>query len=322
MTKVSLYPSTKSERDVWVLKRRLARSKADLRRPHGFFVEQERTDCGALADVATLLLTSRECPWRCVMCDLWQDTTTDVIPVGAIPGQIKFALENLPASSQVKLYNSGSFFDLKAVPRADYENIAALVSRHDRVIVESHPALVGSLTAEFRDLLTGKLEVAMGLETVHTRALEKLNKGVTAVEFAAAAERLRRLCVDLRVFLLVQPPFIGVDESLFWLERSIDFAFDCGATAISLIPTRRGNGAMEELERYGDFTPPSLAIVESALEYALGLRKGRAFVDLWEAESFATCITCRTSRLERLSRANLSQHLPSLPGCSYCGGES
>ena len=35
--------------------------------------------------------------------------------------------------------------------------------------------------------------------------------------------------------------------------RSLDFAFDCGASAVSLIPTRSGNGAMEALAEKGDF---------------------------------------------------------------------
>jgi len=66
--------------------------------------------------VATIFLTNRECPWRCVMCDLWKNTLIDSVPLGAIPSQIDYALARLPAARQIKLYNSGSFFDTQAIP--------------------------------------------------------------------------------------------------------------------------------------------------------------------------------------------------------------
>ena len=50
--------------------------------------------------------------------------------------------ESNPATG-IKLYNAGSFFDPRAVPEPDYEDIAKAVSGFSRVIVECHPALVG-----------------------------------------------------------------------------------------------------------------------------------------------------------------------------------
>ena len=100
------------------------------------------------------------------MCDLWRNTLTETVPVGAIPQQIDFALERCPRPP-VKLYNSGSFFDPGAIPLGDYAAIARVSSDFERVIVECHPALVGDQLPQFRDLLHGRLEVAMGLETVH-----------------------------------------------------------------------------------------------------------------------------------------------------------
>ena len=64
--------------------------------------------------------------------------------------------------------------------------------------------------------------------------------------------------VDLRVFLLIHPPFVPRRDQDAWLARSVDVAFDCGATVVSLIPTRGGNGAMEALAATQHFTPPSL----------------------------------------------------------------
>src|SRR5436190_547002 len=60
-----------------------------------------------------------------------------------------------PTLRQIKLYNSGSFFDPRAIPQEDYVAIAERVRAFERVIVECHPALVGGSAGEFRDLLKG-----------------------------------------------------------------------------------------------------------------------------------------------------------------------
>ncbi|MEO6804002.1 MAG: hypothetical protein ABI197_12245 [Granulicella sp.] len=255
------------------------------------------------------------------MCDLWQNTLVDPVPLGAIPEQIQFALQQLPPARHIKLYNSGSFFDIHAIPPEDYPAIAALLRPFERVIVESHPALIGEQCLRFRELLSGQLEVAMGLETTHPEALEKLNKRVTLKQFAAAAESLRKQDIDLRVFILVQPPFVPRDEALQWAQHSVDFAFDCGATAVTLIPTRAGNGAMEILQQDGAFAPPTLRTYEQAVDYGLALKRGRLFADLWEIERIATCAYCRIERIARLGHGNLTQSLQSVIACAHCQRE-
>ena len=63
-----------------------------------------------------------------------------------------------------------------------------------------------------------------------------------------------------------------------WAVKSAVFALSCGATAVSLIPTRPGNGALERLMETGEFSPPRLATLEKALELALEVRgDGRIF---------------------------------------------
>ena len=89
---------------------------------------------------------------------------------GAIPAQIDYALERLLPARQIKLYNSGSFFDTRAIPLQDYPAILSRVASFERVIVECHPALVSESCFRFNDQLTGRLEVAMGLETVHPKS--------------------------------------------------------------------------------------------------------------------------------------------------------
>src|SRR5207247_3572102 len=143
-----------------------------------------------------------------------------------------------------------------------------------------------------RHAATTKLEVAMGLETAHPQVLEKLNKRMTLDQFRRAAEFLRKNELALRVFILVKPPFLDETEALLWAKRSIDFAFDCGATVVSLIPTRFGNGALEALARRGEFSPPKLATLEAAVDYGVGLKRGRVFADLWGLEEVSIWEVC------------------------------
>jgi len=319
---VGSYPETRPERDKWIVERRGVRNAVDASRPYAFFVEDECSESGEIVGVATIFLTNRECPWRCLMCDLWKNTLTESTPAGAIAGQIDYALGRLGAARHVKLYNSGSFFDRRAVSLEDYAAVAQRVASFERVIVESHPLLVGANCFRFAESIQGGLEVAMGLETAHPEALERLNKGMTLEQFAFAAEQLRLHNIDLRVFVLAKPPFLAEGEALVWAKRSIDFAFDCGATAVSLIPTRGGNGALEELAASGSFSPPRLETLEAAVEYGLSLQRGRVFADVWDLSNLDLCSSCGDARASRLRAMNLTQGMMPRASCDDCGGDT
>ena len=66
-----------------------------------------------------------------------------------------------------------------------------------------------------------------------------------------------------------------------------------------VIPTRAGNGAMEELLRAGHFAPPRLASLEQVLAWGIELRRGRVFADLWDVERLFDCAGCGPARAER-----------------------
>jgi radical SAM enzyme (TIGR01210 family) len=320
---MSVYPSSPEARTRWIVEKRPSRNRLDEKKPYAFLVESEPGPDGQAMEVTTVFLTNRECPWRCLMCDLWRNTLEQAVAPGSIGQQIRFALKSLPAAPReraaLKLYNAGSFFDPKAIPPEEYHEIARLADQFCRTIVEAHPALVGSRCLAFRDLLSGQLEVAMGLETAHPEVLERLNKRMTLDQFRRAACFLRENSIDLRVFILVRPPWLSEEEGVEWAKRSLDFAFDCGASVCSLIPTRAGNGAMEALAAKGEFASPFLDSVERALEYGLKLRAGRVFADLWELDKFLGCPDCSEARADRIRAMNASQRVPSKVKCDRCG---
>jgi radical SAM enzyme (TIGR01210 family) len=320
---MSVYPSSPEARTRWIVEKRPSRNRLDEKKPYAVLVESEPGPDGQDMEVTTVFLTNRECPWRCLMCDLWRNTLEQTVASGSIAQQLRFALKSLPAAPKeragLKLYNAGSFFDPRAIPPAEYHEIARLADPFCRTIVEAHPALVGSRCLAFRDLLSGQLEVAMGLETAHPEVLERLNKRMTLDQFRRAAGFLRENTIDLRVFILVRPPWLSEEEGVEWAKRSLDFAFDCQASVCSLIPTRAGNGAMEALAAKGEFAPPSLDSVERALEYGLELSAGRVFADLWELDKFLGCPDCSEARADRIRAMNASQRVPSKVRCCRCG---
>jgi radical SAM enzyme (TIGR01210 family) len=306
----------------WIMAQRPPRvATLDPHQPHGFFLEQERASSGRILTSATILLTNRECPWRCLMCDLWKNTLTTSVPPGAIADQINFALTQLRRlPEQLKLYNSGSFFDSGAIPVEDYPGIAGRISFAEHVIVESHPRLVGDKARRLRDLLSGSLEVAMGLETIHPEVFPRLNKRFDLDHFAKAAEFLSAEGIAMRAFVLVNPPFLKEQDGIEWAVKSAAFAFGCGAGVVSLIPTRSGNGAMDRLLEAGEFSPPTLSALETAQELALDLHQGRVFADSWDLEQFSRCTSCVERRRQRLHTINLTQQPQPRVVCDACDG--
>jgi len=149
----SLYPTSPADRDHWILTHRPQRNQLDLTRPYAYLVEQEHSATKEIVPVATIFLTNRERPFRCLMCDLWKNTLTETLPAGAIPEQIAYALAQLPPIRQIKLYNAGSFFDPKAIPPEDYTAIAKLTANFERVIVDCHPALINQTCLKFKSKL-------------------------------------------------------------------------------------------------------------------------------------------------------------------------
>ena len=302
--------------DRWIVERRGPRNRVDPFRPYAYSVEPERTADGAVEDVVTIFITNRECPFRCLMCDLWRNTTVEVVPVGAVPDQIEWALGRLPPARHVKLYNSGNFFDAKAITPADWPRIAELVQPYRTVVVESHPRLIDERCREFAKLLEPRLEVAMGLETVDPEVLPRLNKRMTLSDYEAATAFLLAMDAAVRAFILLRTPYQSEEEGLAWAKQSIDYAFSIGVDCCTVIPTRAGNGAMDRLQEESRFEPPALASLEAVLDYGIGLGRGRVFADLWDIERTFRCPDCGPERAERLRQMNLTQE--ALPAVS-CG---
>lgn len=303
--------------DAQIVAHRTRKNDVNPNIPYAFLVEPELSAKRLVEDVATIFLTNKECPFRCLMCDLWKNTLDVSVSLGDIPRQIEYALNRLPAVQHIKLYNSGNFFDRKAIPVEDYAAIAKLLKPFKTVIVENHPLLTGEACLHFRDLLEGRLEIAMGLETIHPEVLKRLNKRMTKDDFARAVSFLGRHEIATRAFILICPPFLTEDEGRRWTIHTMEFAFECGVDTCALIPTRPGNGMMDTLLHDSYFVPPSFETIEAVFDAGLAMQKGRVFVDLWDIEQFYSCSQCGPPRRERLNQMNLSQQIEPPITCDH-----
>ncbi len=300
----------------WIVSKRKKKNTVNPQKPYAWLIEKEHSQFGIIVDVGIIFLTNRECPFHCLMCDLWKNTTDEIVPIGAIPNQIKWALNQMPKVKHLKLYNSGSFFDKKAIPKADYERIALLLADFETVIVESHPKFINEDCLEFKNLLKPKLEIAIGLETVHPELINKLNKKMTLEDFEKSVAFLTKNNINTRAFILLKPPFLSEEEGIYWAEKSIDFAFDAGVECCTVIPVRAGNGALDYLQKTGNFSLPTIQSLETVLEYGIELKKGRIFADTWDLDLFSTCDKCLNERIERITEINLNQEIVKKVICS------
>ena len=301
-----------------IIELRGPKNAVDATRPYAFLHERECMANGSVESFSTIFLTNRECPFRCLMCDLWKNTTNARVPVGAIPQQIEYALAQLPAAENLKLYNSGNFFDVQAIPAEDHAVIAKLAEPFRTVVVENHPTLTGQRCRDFQQIIGGRLEIALGLETAHSEVLARLNKQMTLTDFAQAVEFLLHTGISVRAFILLQPPGLAENEAVDWALRSIEYAFSLGVSCCSVIPLRAGNGAIDWLLGQKLIRLPRFAALEQVLREGLRLNQGRVFVDLWDARQFTDCESCSARRISRLQQMNLTQQFLPPITCELC----
>lgn len=312
--------------------RRPPKPPVDPWRPLGVVVEHEPEPPAAAGEeprpviAATVFLAGAECPFTCVFCDLWRHTLDGPTPAGAIPAQLDRAVAEIAERTDghppraLKLYNASNFFDPRAVPPGDDPAIAERAAGSARVVVECHPRLIASREGAARCLAFAgalasrgsRLEVAMGLETIHPHALAKLGKGMRLADFERAAAFLTGAGIAVRAFVLVGAPFVPATETVRWAVDSARWAFDRGVSFVALIPVRGDNGTLELLAGRGEFIPPTADHLEAALAGALaeagrhaaaGSPKPVAVADPWDLDRLAGADEALRARLLAMNRS-------------------
>jgi radical SAM enzyme (TIGR01210 family) len=284
-------------------------------------LEEERRPGGQIERALTVFLAGAECPFTCSFCDLWRWTINGPTPPGALTRQLHRVLQTVdePVPDRLKLYNASNFFDRRAVPPEDVDGIARLAAPFAAVTVESHANTIGPRTVGFARQLAGRLEVAVGLETIHPAAAAHLNKRLDLARFDRAAGFLSENGVDLRVFVLLGAPYVPAGESVAWTVRTVEYAVERGASLVSIIPVRGGNGELERLQALGHFASPTLSQLEAALDRCVSCTPTVVTADLWDVERLPACEHCRSERIARLRRLNVTGRVEPPIACAGCG---
>lgn len=304
------------------------RLRPDIQRPApsqvplDVYVEREPADkLGNVLTSATLFLVGSECRFRCVMCDLWKYTHDGVTPPGNLAAQVRSGLTEVdrrlnlgvqtntaePKLACLKLYNASNFFVPANVPIGDLEAIGKCISHVPRIVVENHPSIRNDSVLAFRDAVSGRLEVALGLETTHPAVLPCLNKAMDLNMFRECVHWLREREIDTRAFVLLQPPGLIGSEALQSCIDTIRFAESCGVRHVSVIPVRGGNGALEHLSALGTFSIPSASMLESVMQ-SVDQFQCVVTADLWDWNAMVGhCKQCSGPRRQQLDRLNLTQ---------------
>ena len=289
---------------------------------HGAIVESERRPGDRIERALTVFLAGAECPFTCSFCDLWRWTVDGPTEPGALARQLRAVLDSVegPSPDRLKLYNASNFFDPRAVPAEDVREIAKMSASFGAVTVESHANTIGPSTLSFARQIPGRLEVAVGLETIHPAAATQLNKRLDLGRFDRAAGFLSENRVDIRVFVLLGAPYVDAGESVEWTMRTVEYAVKRGASIVSIIPVRGGNGELERLEALGHFKRPTLSQLEDALDGCLQFKSAAITADVWDAERLTACEHCKPKRIERLRVVNLKGHSEPRVACTECRG--
>ena len=256
------YPAV-CRRDRWVLARRGAKAALDPARAVRLRSGRTSVTRPARSCRRRCLPHQRECPFRCVMCDLWmQHARRHRSPQATIPEQIRRALAALPPVRQVKLYNAGSFFDPAAIPVEDDSRSPRLVGGLDRVIVEAHPAFLRGAAWRSVPPLPRCIERPAG--SGH-RARDGAPGRAGAAQQADDARLVRDAAADFLVRHDIDSARVRAAQARRSCRRTkvshgradrSTWPASAGPPPAPSFPTRRGNGALEAIGEPG--SPPSL----------------------------------------------------------------
>ena len=272
-----------------------------------------------------LILKTRGCYWAdqkgCSMCGYAKDTLGRSATPDELGEQLDRALVRYHDEPYVKIYTSGSFLDDREVdPVSRRRIVSAFSSRARRLLVETLPEFATEPElGPLREAFAGQLEVALGLETTDPTVLARyVHKNAPPSEYLDAADRVRRLGVRAKAYLLLKPPYLTEAESVRDVVRSVREAaprFD----ALSINPVHIQNGTVVEwLYHRGRYRPPWLWSLVAALKEGARHRGVARLVSFPTAGGLArgphNCGTCDAGVLQAIEEASLDQRFDLLEG--------
>ncbi len=244
--------------------------KINETRPIAMWTEKDVSD-GKIVDAFVLILRTRGCYWAlhsgCTMCGYINDARMEPVKSENLRIQMEKALERYSGEKVVKIFTSGSFLDPNEIPPDIQIDILKAFDDAERLIVESLPEFVTE--KRLGEIRQDNLEIAMGLESASDEILERnINKSFRLKDYMNAAERLMKMKIPLKTYVLLKPPFMTEKEAIEDAVNSIIFASK-HSSEVSVNPVNvQSFTLVHHLWRRGEYRAPWLWSVVEVLKRA------------------------------------------------------
>lgn len=215
------------------------------------------------------------------------------------------------------IYVPGSFLDDQEIDPESRRAIISLVAQKTKikkVIFESLPQFITAAgIGELKSVLADKeIEIAIGLDSSDDQIRDLcINKSFSLRTFEHACALLQRLQIRFSAFALLKPPFLTEQESISDTIRTVQYAFNKGAAAVSIEPnTVQENTFVWKLFRKKMYRPPWLwSILEVIRQLPPGKesRIGGIVVYPRAVKSAHNCELCTAGIWQKIQEYNLKQ---------------
>jgi radical SAM enzyme (TIGR01210 family) len=224
---------------------------------------------------------------------------------------------NFSRSPVLCIYVPGSFLDDREIDQETRRAIISLVAQKKdikKVVFESLPQFI--TTPRIRELISvlthKEIEIAVGLDSSDDQVRDLcINKSFTLRTFERACALLQRQDIRFSTFALLKPPFLTEQESIADTVRTVRYAFNKGASAVSIEPnTVQQNTFVWKLFRKNLYRPPWLwSILEVIKQLPPGkeLRIGGMVVYPRAIQSAHNCNLCTSRIWQKIQEYNLIQ---------------
>jgi hypothetical protein len=282
-------------------------------KPIAVWVTKERLD-GDVIDCLTIILRTKGCYWArksgCLMCGYINDAD-ERVGLRELVEQLDHSLEKHQNFEAVKIFTSGSFFDKREIPEEFRHYVYKKIAKVKKFTVETRPEFLNSRIALEFSSHNFVAEVGIGLETANDFIREYcINKGFTFEQFKKAAEILKKNGIQVKVYLLLKPPFLSEGEAIKDVIKSAEDVrkwVDVVSLNLTNVPS---NTYIEKLWHKGLYRPPWLWSAVEALKRIkqLGIDVISDPVAAGKRRSVHNCGRCDASVASAIRRFSLTQN--------------
>jgi len=173
-------------------------------------------------DAFVIIFRTRGCSWAlssgCSMCGYFNDSLWKKVTGEDLLKQFNTAMQKYNNEPFVKIFNSGSFFDEKEIPKKIQTQILTdLAKTTEKISVESRPEYITNekLKNVKKTIGSTSFEIGIGLETADDKIREKsINKGFTFNDYKKAVETTRKNKFNVKTYVTVKPLFLTEKEAI------------------------------------------------------------------------------------------------------------